>query len=212
MKVKILTLFFALIFIMGCSTKSSGLYNLRPEIWYNHIMADIKANDLKEADKHYNQFASEHVASPLLEPTLLVMALANIDEGKYTRANELLDEYIRRYGTKEKIEYAKFLKIKANYDSFQRPNRNQNLMQYSIIEIKNFLSEYPNTQYRPLLETILIKFKLAVYHLNENIKDLYVQKGRDVSAKIYEEKLQNSALKDANLSAPNLPWYRAFFE
>jgi len=52
MKVKILTLFFTLIFMVGCSTKSSGLYNLRPEIWYNHIMADIKANDLKEADKH----------------------------------------------------------------------------------------------------------------------------------------------------------------
>ena len=105
MKVKIFTLFFALIFMVGCSTKSSGLYNLRPEIWYNHIMADIKANDLKEADKHYNQFASEHVASPLLEPTLLVMALANADEGRYTRANELLDEYIRRYGTKEQSAY-----------------------------------------------------------------------------------------------------------
>ncbi|CZE47138.1 outer membrane protein assembly factor BamD [Campylobacter geochelonis] len=208
--------FFALLimalFIVGCGDKSRGLYNLQPLAWYDHIIDDIKNADLEQADKHYTQFVSEHVASPLIEPTLLILAQAHMDESEYAQANAFLDEYIRRYGTLDKIEYATFLKIKANYDSFRQPNRNQNLMQNSIIEINNFLVQYPNTQYRPLIETMLVKFKLAEYYLNENIKDLYQRTGRDTSAEIYAQKIENSALKDANLTPPDLPWYRAFFE
>ena len=203
----------AFLFITGCSTKSNdGLYNLPPNAWYNQIMDDIKSNDLDKADKHYAQFSSEHISSPLLEQTIMILEMAHMQDTSYTRANELLNEYIRRYGTREKIEYAQYLQIKANYDSFLQPNRNQNLMYDSINKINTFLYQYPNTKYRPLLETMLIKFKLAVYHLDSNIKELYEQTGRDVSAKIYQEKLEKSDLKDANLVKPDLPWYRAFFE
>ncbi|NLK66225.1 MAG: outer membrane protein assembly factor BamD [Campylobacteraceae bacterium] len=210
--IKFITFSLAILFLTGCGSKSEGLYNLPPHAWYNQIMDDIRVNDLDEADKHYNQFSSEHISSPMLEPTLMILAMAHMDDNSYTRANELLDEYIRRFGTREKIEYAQFLQIKANYDSFLQPNRNQNLMYDSINKINTFLSQYPNTKYRPLLETMLIKFKLAVYHLDENIMNLYTQTGRDVSAKIYEERLKQSDLKDANLIKPDLPWYRAFFE
>lgn len=210
--IKFIAIFLLLVFVSGCSTKSSGLYNLRPEAWYTQIMTDIRSSDLDEADKHYTQFSSEHISSPLLEPTLIILAMAHMDENSYTRANELLDEYIRRYGTREKIEYAQFLQIKANYDSFQQPNRNQNLMYDSINKINTFLYQYPNTQYRPLLETMLVKFKLAVYHLNTNIKNLYKQTGRNDSAEIYQKRLEKDDLKDANLTPPDLPWYRAFFE
>lgn len=209
---KIIFYTFISMLIIGCGKKSSGVYNLPPEVWYNQISKDVRDGDLKSADSHYLQFSSEHIASPLLEPTLLILALSNINNYRYMEANNYLDQYIRRYGTIEKIEYATFLKIKANYESFKRPNRNQNLIRHSINEINNFLINYPQTQYRPLVETMLIKFKLAEFYLNENIKDLYERTNRDVSAKIYEERLNNSPLKDANLIPPDLPWYRAFFE
>lgn len=210
---KFLSFIFVLLFIAGCSSKSSeGLYNLPPEQWYAQIMDDIKSSDFDAAKNHYTQFASEHIASPLLEPTLMILAMANADDNNYVDANMYLDEYIRKFGTRDKIEHAQFLKIKANYDSFQNANRNQNLMQNSIILINNFLIQYPRTQYRPLLETMLIKFKLAEFYLDQNIVKLYNQTGRPESAAVYQDKIDNSALKDANLVPPDLPWYRAFFE
>ncbi|NLY03995.1 MAG: outer membrane protein assembly factor BamD [Campylobacter sp.] len=210
---KFLSFIFVVLFLVGCSTKSSdSLYNLPPMAWYDQIMEDIRTADFDAAKVHYTQFASEHIASPLLEPTLMILAMASADDNNYIDANEYLNEYIRKFGTRDKIEHAIFLKIKANYDSFQNANRNQILMQNSIIEINNFLIEYPKTQYRPLVETMLIKFKLSEFYLDQNIINLYNQTGRPESAEFYQEKIDNSALKDANLIPPDLPWYRKFFE
>lgn len=199
--------------ISGCSTKKSDeLFNLSPQAWYSQIIADIKDADLEEADKHYISFSSEHIASPLLEEITLILAQANVDEEKYTQANLYLDEYIRRYGTEEKIEYAKFLKIKANFDSFSKPNRNQKLMQNSIRELQKFIFEYPRSQYRPLADTMLVKLKLAEHKLNKEIKKLYERTGRDDSAEIYAHKIENSGLDDTDMIGAKLPWYREIFE
>ena len=199
--------------IAGCSAKKSDeLFNLSPQAWYSQIIADIKDADLEEADKHYISFSSEHIASPLLEEITLILAQANVEEEKYTQANMYLDEYIRRYGTEEKIEYAKFLKIKANFDSFSKPNRNQKLMQNSIRELQKFIFEYPKSQYRPLADTMLVKLKLAEHKLNKEIQALYERTGRDDSAAIYAQKVENSGLDDTELIDPKLPWYRAVFE
>lgn len=200
-------------FFAGCSAKKSDeIYNLTPQQWYLQIMNDIKDANLKAADEHFTSFVSEHIASPMLEPMTLILAQAHIDEEDYAMANLFLDEYIRRYGTEEKIEYAKFLKIKANFDSFIRPNRNQKLVQSSINEIQSFISQYPYTKYRPLLETMLIKFRLAEHQLDKEIQSLYERTGRETSAEIYKQRVENSALNDANLVKPDAPWYRAIFE
>ena len=105
------------------------------------------------------------------------MAQAYIRDENYAKANEYLDRYIMKYGNSQKIEYAKFLKIKANYESFNKPNRNQALMQDSLIEIAHFLQEHPQSIYRPMIETMRIKFKLALYNLDKNIKELYERTG-----------------------------------
>ena len=199
--------------ISGCSTKKSDeLFNLSPDAWYSQIIKDIKDSDLEEAQKHYVSFSSEHIASPLLEEITLILAQANVDDEKYTEANSYLDEYIRRYGTEEKIEYAKFLKIKANFDSFSKPNRNQKLMQNSIRELQKFIFEYPRSQYRPLADTMLVKLKLAEHKLNKEIKELYERTGRDDSAEIYAQKIENSGLDDTDMIGAKLPWYREIFE
>ncbi|CAD7287938.1 Outer membrane protein assembly factor BamD [Campylobacter majalis] len=211
--VKILLATFMFLLFSGCAEKYTELYNLTPDEWYEQIIADIKARDLESADKHYVSMASEHVASPLLEQILLILAQAHADDEEYVLANYYLDEYIKRYGDNgKKTEFAQFLKIKANFDSFVLPNRNQKLMQDSINEIEKFLYTYPFTDFKPLIETMLIKFKLALYHLNMQIADLYRRTGKDVSAEIYEEKLSKSPLKDAELIKPDLPWYRKMFE
>ena len=203
----------AFLLFTGCAEKYNQLYNLTPEEWYAEIISDIKNSDLESADKHYVSMSSEHVASPLLEQILLILAQAHANEEEYLMANFYLDEYIKKYGDNSyKTEFAQYLKIKANFDSFSQPNRNQKLMQDSISEIEKFLYMYPNTQYRPLIETMLAKFKLAVFSLESQIADLYKRTGRTQSSEVYEQKLQNSPLNDTNIIQPELPWYRKIFE
>ncbi|MGP1486178.1 MAG: outer membrane protein assembly factor BamD [Campylobacter sp.] len=203
----------AFLLFTGCAEKYNQLYNLTPEEWYAEIISDIKNSDLESADKHYVSMSSEHVASPLLEQILLILAQAHANEEEYLMANFYLDEYIKKYGDNSyKTEFAQYLKIKANFDSFSQPNRNQKLMQDSISEIEKFLYMYPNTQYRPLIETMLAKFKLAVFSLESQIADLYKRTGRTQSSEVYEQKLQNSPLNDTNIIQPKLPWYRKIFE
>ncbi|WP_458396331.1 outer membrane protein assembly factor BamD [Campylobacter sp.] len=203
----------SLTLLTGCGAKKDNeLYNLTPDQWYNQILNDIKDADLESADKHYISFASEHIASPYLEQVLMILANAHVDEEEYKMANFYLDEYIKKYGTKKSIEYIQYLKIKANFDSFSKPNRNQKLVQDSIAQINEFLKNYPNTQYRALLETMLIKFRLADYYLNVEIQELYNKLDREDSAKIYQEKIDNSPLNDINSTKAKLPWYMTPFE
>ena len=169
------------------------------------------------------KFDSIYKPTPLYKK-LLILNMLDSDENLTQRmiakkvgisvsmVNSYLDEYIRRYGTEEKIEYARFLKIKANFDSFSKPNRNQKLMQNSIRELQKFIFEYPKSQYRPLADTMLVKLKLAEHKLNKEIKELYERTGRDDSAEIYAQKIENSGLDDGDLIDPKLPWYRAIFE
>ncbi|OCS05024.1 outer membrane protein assembly factor BamD [Campylobacter fetus] len=215
MKINLKSVIFAvsLLVFVGCSDKNDNeLFNLTPDGWYSQIIEDIKGNDLDSADKHYVSFASEHVASPLLEQILLILAQAHVDEEQYILANFYLDEYIKRYGTKQSIEFAQYLKIKTNFDSFTKPNRNQKLMQDSINEIEKFLNAYPNTQYRPLIETMLVKFRLARQYLYTQIYDLYERTDRGESAEIYKDKLESSPLNNVDSIKPKLPWYMRPFE
>ena len=105
-----------------------------------------------------------------------------------------------------------YLKIKANFDSFSKPNRNQKLIKDSILQIDEFLKNYPNTQYRPLMETMLVKFKLAEYYLDRDIYELYNKLDRSDSAAIYQDKIDNSPLNDINSTKAKLPWYMRPFE
>lgn len=198
----------------ACSTKQDdGLYGLSADAWYEQILQDIKDGDLENADKHYTSFSSEHIRSPMLEQILLIIAQAHARNEEYILANYYLDEFIKRYGDGGmKTEFAEFLKIKANFDSFSQPDRNQKLIQDSIAGIEKFIYMYPNTQFRPLIETMLVKFKLANYYLQEQILSLYERTGRAESAEIYLQRLNNSPLRDAKMIAPDLPWYRKIFE
>ena len=200
-------------FIAGCSSKGDGtLFNLSQEAWYSQILDDLDKSSYDDAEAHYTGFVSEHIASPLLEEMTLIMAQAFVDDENYEKANKYLDDYIRRYGTAQKIEYARFLKIRANFDSFARPNRNQRLMLNSIDEIRKFIIEYPQSKYRPLLETMMTKLRLAEHQLNKDIKDLYERTGREESAKIYGERIENSPMNNTEIIKPESPWYRAIFE
>ncbi|HEB9288314.1 TPA: outer membrane protein assembly factor BamD [Campylobacter coli] len=197
----------------ACSTKNNeGLYNLSANEWYKQIIKDLQDKDLEKADDHYNGMASEHIADPLLETTQIILAQAHMDEEEYQLAEFYLDEYNKKFGNSRNADYIRYLKIKAKFDAFAVPNRNQALMLESQKEIDSFLKDYPYTEYEPLVQTMLTKFNLAVFYLNDTIHDLYEHTRHTQSAEIYQERLQESEFYHQSIIKPELPWYRSIFE
>lgn len=197
----------------ACSTKNNeGLYNLSANEWYKQIIKDLQDKDLEKADDHYNGMASEHIADPLLETTQIILAQAHMDEEEYQLAEFYLDEYNKKFGNSRNADYIRYLKIKAKFDAFAVPNRNQALMLESQKEIDSFLKDYPYAEYEPLVQTMLTKFNLAVFYLNDTIHDLYERTGHTQSAEIYQERLQESEFYHQSIIKPELPWYRSIFE
>ncbi len=201
------------VFILGCSEKEkTALYNKPAIFWYQEILKEIKNQDLEKADDYYTSLASEHVGSPLLHEAMLILAQAHMQEEEYLLANFYLDEYIKRYGDKQNSEYARFLKIKANFESFKYPKRNQKLLIDTIKNTQNFIKKYPDSEYKPMVETILVKLKLANLELTKDIASLYDRIDKPNAAKIYKKRVDSSPLKNSNVIEPEIPWYRAIFE
>ena len=213
MNIKKIVLPLLTIFIlMGCIDKNRNIYNMPALYWYKEIIKNIKNYDLEEADNLYTSLLSEHISSPLLPESMIILAQAHMAEEEYLLANFYLDEYIKKFGTKKKSEYVRFMKIKANFESFPNPNRNQKLLLDTILKTREFVKRYPDSKFRPMVETIYIKLKLGEYFMIKNIADLYERIGKTKSAKIYRKEYDISLLKEAKMVKPYIPWYRSWFE
>ncbi|AFL68217.1 outer membrane protein assembly factor BamD [Sulfurospirillum barnesii] len=199
-------------FMSGCASKDKEVFNMPAIYWYEQIAKEIKSQDLEKADSMYTSLASEHVESPLLPEAMLMLANAHSQDEEYILANFYLDEYLRRYGNKENADHVRYMKIKANYEAFPNPNRNQQLLLDTITQTKEFLVRYPNSKFAPLAQSILVRLQMGEYFLNENIHSLYTRIDKPEVAKIYEEKLNTSSVKEAKIVEPTIPWYRSWFE
>ncbi|NOX16568.1 MAG: outer membrane protein assembly factor BamD [Epsilonproteobacteria bacterium] len=211
--IKVMLVSVILLLGVGCSTKGKiAIYDKPALYWYDQIIKEVKNQDLEKADDYFTSLSSEHVESPLLQTSMLILANAHMQNEEYILANFYLDEYIKRYGDRKNSEYAKFLKIKANFDSFSHPNRNQQLLLDTITRTKEFKKDYPDSQYLPMVNTILVKLKLANLQTTQQIASLYKRLDKPKAVKIYEKKIANSTVKNANMIKPQVPWYRAWFE
>lgn len=212
---KISHLFIASVFIVlvsGCASKTKEVFNMPATYWYEQIAKEIKAQDLEKADGFYTSLVSEHIESPLLPEAMMMLANAHMQEEEYLLANFYLDEYLKRYGNKANADHVRYLKLKANYAAFPNPNRNQQLLLDTIKQAKEFLVKYPDSKFRPLVETMLVRMELGEYFLDENIRDLYRRTDKPEASKKYEEKLKTSPLGEAKMVDPTIPWYRSWFE
>ncbi len=209
----IILIFTIMIFTSGCSTKEKGaIYNKPAIFWYQGIMKKIRDGDLEKADDFYTSLSSEHVESPLLKTSMLILAQAHSDNEEYLLANFYYDEYIKRYGDSSSIAYIKFLKIKTNFDAFVYPKRDQMLLSSTIKDASKYIKKYPDSRYVPLVQTILTKLSLAQKSMDMEIISLYRRIGKPKAAKIYEAKLKDSWYKDIPYIKPDTAWYREIFE
>jgi len=209
-----IVLIFAMMLLLGgCSAKKEGeIYNKPAIFWYQGILKKIRGGDLEKADDYYTSLSSEHVESPLLKTSMLILAQAHAENEEYLLANFYYDEYIKRYGDSSSIEYIKFLKIKTNFDAFVYPKRDQMLLNSTIKDSEKYIVQYPDSPYIPLVQTMLTKLSLAQKSMDMEIISLYKRIGKPKAAKIYEDKIKNSWYKDIAYIKPDTAWYREIFE
>jgi len=196
----------------ACSSKDEEEYNKPALYWYNKMMKQISSGDLDKADDTYTSLESEHRNSPFIPSAMLILVNAHIDEEEYALANFYLDEYIKRFGLSKDIDYARYLKIKANFLGFKYQFRDQQLIDDTIVQIQDFKTKYKNSPYMPLVDTINARLFMAKASLDNEIAELYVRRDKEAAAAFYEQKVKESWVNPAEIEPVKVPWYRSIFE
>ncbi|TLD85447.1 outer membrane protein assembly factor BamD [Helicobacter sp. MIT 05-5294] len=210
--------FCALVFLGACSSKSnSGLaldeVNKPADYWYQNMLKEIRNDDLEKADSYFVSLQSEHLNSPLLSEAMLILGRAHMQKEEYLLAGFYYDEFTKRFGNAENIDFVQYLKLQANYFAFSKQFRDQQLLLQSINEAKEFGKKYPYSRYRPIVDTMLLKLELADLSLNKEIIKLYERRGKENAAEFYQQKINEKAwIKDVYYQEAHSPWYQRIFE
>jgi outer membrane protein assembly factor BamD len=200
-KIPIFAIF--IIFFIGCSDRDLVKEYDKPAIyWYKKIIESLSESNFDKADNYYISLRSEHSRSPLLPTATMILAQAHMEDKSYLMADYYLDEYIKKYASGKSVELAKFLKIKASFLGVKDINKEQKLMLDTLNSVERFLKNYPNSIYRPMVDTIKVRLHMTQYLLNENIARLYDRIGKAKASKIYREKNEKSVLKSADIKPP----------
>ncbi len=212
-KIKITALAIGIgVMLSGCASKQQEEFNKPADYWYKTIVKDSMRGELDNADKAFTSLQSEHIRSPLILEAMLILAEAHMDKEEYILANYYLDEFTKRYGDKKSVEFARYLKVKANFLSFKRAYRDQQLLIDTQKDSEEFIKEYPNSPYKPYAQTMVLKLSLANKMINENIADLYKRIDKPEASKKYMQEANSSWMEGIKYDRPNTPWYRAIFE
>jgi len=214
LKIKSLVLVITSVFVFtACSSKNEVTeYNKPALYWYNKMLTQISAGSLDEADDTYTSLESEHRNSPLIATSLLILVNSHIDEEEYSLANFYLDEYIKRFALSKNIDYARYLKIKANFLGFTYQLRDQELVENTIKDIADFQARYKGSPYMPLVDTINARLYMAKASLDLSIANLYEKKGKKQAVAFYNKKVKESWINPEEIEPVNVPYYRSIFE
>ncbi|MBU0924816.1 outer membrane protein assembly factor BamD [bacterium] len=196
----------------ACSSKTEEEYNKPALYWYNKMLKQIASADLDEADDTYTSLESEHRNSPFIPSAMLILVNAHIDEEEYSLANFYLDEYIKRFGLSKDIDYARYLKIKANFLGFKYQFRDQQLIEDTLVQVQEFKAKYSTSPYMPLVDTINARLSMAKASMDKEIVDLYKRKDKEAAAAFYESKLKESWIAPNEIEPVKVPFYRSIFE
>ncbi|WP_066389440.1 outer membrane protein assembly factor BamD [Helicobacter himalayensis] len=205
-----LSLLFPLFLLFSACTKKELEYNKPATYWYENILKEINFGNLESADSHFSSLQSEHINSPLLPESMLILAQAHMDKEEYLLATFYVDEYAKRYSSFDDQDYLGYLKILANYYGFKNYAKDQEFIARSIDEIVEYLDTFPKSRYTPFVEYIYIKFKLGENELNESIANVYRRKGKIEASKDYLSRNQE-VLEGIKIKPSYIPWYVRMF-
>ena len=170
--------------------------------WYQKIAESISSGNMDKADAYYISLKSEHMRSPLMPTTMMMLSHAHMQKEEYLLANYYLDEYNKRYGEGDSREYTDFMKLKASFLGVKDVYKDQKLVMDTIESANVYIYRYPGSDYAPLINTMLIRLHMCQYLLNENIAALYERTGKPHACKIYREKNKGSVVEMTDITPP----------
>lgn len=200
-----------LVLLSGCG-KEVEEFNKPAEYWYDKMVSAVSNGNLEKADNYYSSLQSEHVSSLFLPEATMIMAQAHMAHEEYLLTEHFLDEYIRRYATREGREYAEFMKIKSKFLALPNPGRDQGLINETLSGVSEFKMNYPNSTYMPIVNSMETQLQLAKGTLNEQIAQLYERLGKSKGAKFYRAMAPVTWIDPKEVVIADVPWYREIFE
>jgi outer membrane protein assembly factor BamD len=209
----ILLIAIALAIFTGCASKQENEEYNKPAIhWYNKILKQIYMGQLDLADDTFTSLESEHRNSPLISSSMMILVDAHIDNEEYEMANYYLDEYIKRYAFNKDIDYIRYLKIKSKFMSFKSQYREQQLILDILEEIKDFKTQYPNSPYIYLVDTMNTRVLMAKASFDKEISNLYTRIDKPVASKVYNTRAKESFSHPEDIQKVKTVWYKSIFE
>lgn len=204
----------AVLILSGCGgdDKTVEEHNKPAIYWYQKIAQSIADNNLDKADAYYISLKSEHMRSPMMQTSIMMLAHAHMDEEEYLLASFYLDEYSKRFGESGNSEYIEFLKIKAAFLGIKDVYKDQKLIKDTIAAAEQFDDRYPGSSYQALVNTGLVKLYMTNYLLNENIAALYDRTGKEKAAVVYREKNKNSVVNQSDITPPEQGFVGSIFD
>lgn len=196
--------------LFGCAKKDVE-YNKPASYWYEAMIKEINFGNLEGADGYFASLQSEHINSPLLPEAMLILGQAHMERDEYLLAAFYFDEYLKRYSSFDNQDYARYLKILANFYGFKNYSKDQEFIAQSIEEAQSFLQNYPQSRYAPYVEYIYLKFQLGQIELNAAIANVYRKQNKKAAAEEYLERNDNALLKYFNPKPSHVPWYVRIF-
>ncbi|MDD4855348.1 MAG: outer membrane protein assembly factor BamD [Sulfuricurvum sp.] len=201
-----------ILFMSGCGGKELDEYNKPADYWYAKMITAVSNGSLEKADSYFSSLQSEHIGSPLLVEATLIMAQAHMAYEEYLLSEHFLDEYNRRYASREGREYSEFLKIKSKFLALPNPGRDQGLIDETLKGVNVFKTSYPHSTYMPLVNTMETQLQLARGTLNNQIAQLYNRLGKPKGADYYSNIAPVTWIDSADIVPANITWYRKMFE
>lgn len=201
-----------ILFMSGCGGKELDEYNKPADYWYAKMITAVSNGSLEKADSYFSSLQSEHIGSPLLVEATLIMAQAHMAYEEYLLSEHFLDEYNRRYASREGREYSEFLKIKSKFLALPNPGRDQGLIDETLKGVNVFKASYPYSTYMPLVNTMETQLQLARGTLNNQIAQLYNRLGKPKGAAYYSNIAPVTWIDNAEIVPANILWYRKMFE
>lgn len=200
----------AFLLFVGCS-KEKNEYNKPASYWYQEILKEIKTGSLESVDNFFSSLQSEHINSPLLPDAMLILGQAHIREKEFLLADYYFDEYLKRYGTRDVLDYIAFLKLKTHYLAFINYSKDQEFLDNAISEVENFLIKFPNSKYYELAKTIQLRLVLGQNELNKAIANVYAKQKKDDAKELYLHRIDQTLDEETKPTPSHVPWYVKIF-
>lgn len=195
-----------MIVFISCADKEV-LYNKPASFWYEGIMKNIRIGDLESADSYFSSLQSEHINSPLLPESMLMLGQAHLIQKEYLLANFYFKEYSKRYGNNTNEDYISYLQLRAYYYGFRNTSKDQQFLTNSLILIDEFLQKYPHSRYTPFVQEMETEFTLGQNELNLSIVNVYKKQEKQEALDLYLDRIDTKLQEETYAKKSKTPWY-----